>query len=113
MTFVEELKQISIVVELKHKLDRELHEIKTKMKIAAEAGYHYFTIEIYTIKPKAIPVIQTQAKETDFRIYTANSNLYESRIIDFLYELGFDSSEITITENSSSYYESTNIKVYW
>ena len=96
MTFLEELKQLSQTVALRHKLERQLAAIKAKMKTAASSGYRCFKIDIITLDTEADVVYLPDADaENYYSIYTANEAFYIEEITKFLTELGFDTSSIS------------------
>jgi hypothetical protein len=117
MTFVEELKQLSEKVELKHKVDRQLAELKTKMKTAATNGYRYFKIEIFTIITEvAAAYLPTEIKADNYYgFYTGDGAFYANELFAFLAELGFDTSELKCVQSSNllSGYTSLSITVGW
>lgn len=116
MTFVEELKELSKTVELKHRLDRQFAELKTKMKAAAHNGYRYFKIEIFTIDANAVAVYLPDYKiENYYCFYTSDSTIYTSELINFLAALGFDTAELSYVHNSevSKGYSSLSMVVEW
>jgi hypothetical protein len=116
MTFVEELKQLSEKVELQHKLDRQLAEVKAKMKVSAKNGYRCFKVEIFTISMSADPVCLPEVRaENYYAFYTGNEDIYVETIIKFLGELGFTMSDMSfiksIRENAG--YKSMLITITW
>lgn len=114
MTFVEELKQLSEKVELQHKLDRQLAEIRTRMKTSARNGYRGFQIEILIINTQAdIIYLPDNKAENYYSIYTADGNFYYSRVYEFLSELGFDLSELTCAHRIREGYSSMLFSVVW
>lgn len=114
MTFVEELKKLSEQVELQHKLDRQLAEIKTKMRASAKHGYRCFKIEIFTLDLEALAVYLPDDKaENYYCFYTTNESLYAPRLFEFLAELGFDPTEVHCIKRSSGTYNSTLLSVLW
>ena len=100
MTFVEELKQLSEKVELQHKLDRQLTEIKAKMKSSAKNGYRCFKIEIFTINlltdQVCLPEVNT---ENYYAIYTADEAFYLDAVIVFLVDLGFTVADMSFIKS--------------
>lgn len=116
MTFVEELKQLSEKVELKHKVDRQLAELKTKMKVAASNGYRCFNIEIFTLITDIAAVYLPDIKaENYYCFYTGDGAFYVNELFAFLAELGFETSELKCIRNSRilSGYTSLSISVEW
>lgn len=116
MTFVEELKQLSEKVELQHKLDRQLAEVKAKMKVSAKNGYRCFKIEVLTIELSADPVCLPDVRaENYYAFYTCNEDIYVEAILNFLGELGFSVSDMSfiksIRENAG--YKSMLITINW
>ena len=116
MTFIEELKQLSEKVELQHKLDRQLTEVKAKMRVAAKNGYRCFKIEIFTINLSANHVCLPDVRaENYYAFYTANEDIYVETLINFLDDLGFAVSDLSfiksIRENAG--YKSTLITTTW
>lgn len=112
MTFADELKQVATKVDLKHKVDRQLEELQTKIMSAANNGYHSFAIDIFSVQHNIYMPARMEA-ENRYKIFTGNSEFYKCKIIDFLHTLGFDSSNITSFNHYASYYESTHFVVEW
>jgi hypothetical protein len=116
MTFVEELKQLSEKVELKHKLDRQFLELKAKMKTAASNGYRCFKIEIFTIDFQALAVHLPENKaENYYCFYTGDGSFYTSELVSFLAKLGFDTADIAYVYSGSvsNGYTSLSATVEW
>ena len=116
MTFVEELKQLSEKVELQHKLDRQLAEVKTKMKASAKNGYRCFKIEIFTINLSADHICLPDVRaENYYAFYTANEDVYVETIINFLGELGFMMSDMSFIKciREKAGYKSMLITLTW
>ena len=116
MTFVEELKQLSEKVELRHKVDRQLAELKTKMKAAAGNGYRCFKLEIFTIITEAASIYSPDTKaENYYCFYTSDGAFYANELFTFLAELGFDTTELNCVHNSNllNGYISLSMIVEW
>ena len=115
MTFVEELKQLSEKVELKHKLERQFMELKTKMKSAASNGYRCFKLEIFTLELDIDAVYLPENKaENYYCIYTVDGTFYTSELVSFLAKLGFDTAELTyVYSGSAGSYTSLSMTVEW
>lgn len=116
MTFVEELKLLSEKVELQHKLDRQLAEVKAKMKVSAKNGYRCFKFEIFTLNTSVDPACLPDVRaENYYAFYTSNEDMYVETVINFLCELGFTISDMSfirsIRENAG--YKATLITVTW
>lgn len=114
MTFVEELKQLSASVALRHKLERQLTEIKSKMKTAASNGYRGFKIDVINVLETKSSIIRLPDinAENYYYIFTTNESFYIDAIIKFLNELGFSSSDITLTKHNDGY-SATLINIIW
>ncbi len=103
MTFVEELKQLSEKVELKHKIERQFLELMTKMKTAASNGYRCFKIEIFTIITDVSAIYLPENKnENYYCFYTHDGAIYANELTSFLDELGFESATRKFVHDSSS-----------
>jgi hypothetical protein len=117
MTFVDELKQLSASVALRHKLERQLAEIKTKMKTAASSGHRGFKIDIITLLDSETSVVCLPDinAENYYCIFTSDEAFYIEAISEFLEELGFDPSEIAYTKRSNLIdgYSSMLITILW
>jgi len=117
MTFIEELKQLSESVALRHKLERQLNEIKAKMKTAASNGYRGFKIDIITLLDSRASIIRLPDinAENYYCIFTNNETFYIDAISSFLAELGFNTSEIAYVKRSNitDGYNSMLITILW
>jgi hypothetical protein len=116
MTFIEELRQLSKTVALRHKLERQLTAIKAKMKTAASNGYRGFKIDIITLDTETNVIYLPEADaENYYSIYTANEAFYTEEITKFLNELGFETSEIVYIrrDNLINGYSSMLINIIW
>lgn len=117
MTFIEELKQLSESVALRHKLERQLAEIKVKMKTAASNGYRGFKIDIITLLDSGASIIRLPDinAENYYCIFTSNEAFYIDAITDFLNKLGFNTSEIAYAKHSNitDGYSSMLINIIW
>jgi hypothetical protein len=114
MTFVEELRELSESVVLRHKIERQLANIKDKMKTAASNGYRSFKIEVFSIdsRTKVLRLSDTRA-DNYYCVYTLNESVYMQELASFLTELGFDMSEAEIIRAIRDGYVSTIISVIW
>ena len=114
MTFIEELKQLSESVVLRHKIERQLANIKDKMKTAASNGYRSFKIEVFSIdnRAKVLRLPETRA-DNYYCVYTLNEAIYMQELTSFLTELGFEMSEAEIIRAIRESYISTLITVTW
>jgi hypothetical protein len=117
MTFVEELRELSASAALRHKLERQLTEIKAKMKTAASNGYRGFKIDIITLldsRPSVIRLPDINA-ENYYCIFTSNETFYIEAISSFLTELGFSASELAYAKHSNitDGYSSMLITILW
>jgi hypothetical protein len=114
MTFIEELKQLSETAELQHKLDRQLNEVKTKMKAAARSGLRCFKIEIFTLNMAAEAIYLPDTKlENYYSFYTVDEAFYVRAITTFLAELGFDPAEVDFKKGATASYKSVLLTVTW
>lgn len=115
MTFVEELKELSETIELQHKLDRQLTDVKTKMKTVAHRGYRSFKIEIFTLNVAADAIyLPDNRAENYYCFYTTNEAFYVKAITDFLVGLGFDYPEINYKiDSTKKFYNSVLVTVAW
>lgn len=117
MTFVEELKQLSEKVELKHKIERQLLALKAKIKTAASNGYRCFKIEIFTLITDVSAIYLPENKnENYYCFYTHDGAFYASELTNFLDELGFDSATRKFVHDSSNFtkgYTSLSTIVEW
>jgi hypothetical protein len=103
MTFVEELKQLSEKVELRHKIERQFLALKAKMKTAASNGYRCFKIEIFTLITDVGAIyLQENKNENYYCFYTHDGAFYASALDSFLDELGFDSTSCKFVHDSSN-----------
>lgn len=94
MSFVQELKKTSDTIELQHKLDRKLAEIKRKMKVSAESGYRTFYIQIFKVFTNIW--VYDNTVENNVTIYTSDVEFYKRKVLEFLTELGFESKDIKL-----------------
>lgn len=115
MTFIEELKQLSESVVLRHKIERQLANIKDKMKSAASNGYRSFKIEVFSISNRATVLRLPDTRADNYYcVYTLNEAIYMQELDSFLTSLGFDMSEAEIIRSiKEGYYTSTVIMVTW
>jgi hypothetical protein len=116
MTFVDELKELSKTVELKHKLDRQFAELKARMKTAASNGYRYFKVEIFTLDAMTEAIYLPDVKlENYYCFYTTDEMFYTCELINFLAKLGFDTAELSYVNynNSKQGYNSLSVLLEW
>lgn len=114
MTFVDELKELSKTVELKHKLDRKFAELKSKMKTAASNGYRYFTVEIFTPNSTAEAIYLPDIRlENYYCFYATDEMFYTSELINFLAKLGFDTTTLACAQHSKQGYNSLSVLLEW
>ena len=119
MTFVDELKAISDSVELHHKLDRQLEEIKAKMHLSAKNGYRTFQIEIICLTDKTYFDIKHPTAENCCVLYLradkyANTlSFYERKVIEFLNELGFTVANVEHARHRIGYNETVHFSMGW
>lgn len=114
MTFAEELKNISDVVNFELNIANECATIKDKMREAAGLGIRTFQINIIKLFPNC--AMGTCKEDNYYTLVTAKNiptNQYRDKIIEYLEQQGFSKHVIEVANIKNNYYCSSLISVRW
>ena len=115
MTFAEELKNISDIVNFEVNIANECAIIKDGMREAASLGIRSFQIEIMKLFPNC-GVGRRPNVDNYYTIVTAKDipiNKYKDKIVEFLEHEGFSKHAIEVGNMKNDYYCSSLITVRW
>lgn len=115
MTFAEELKNISDIVNFEVNIANECAIIKDKMREASGLGIRSFQIDIMKLFPNC-GVGTNPDSDNHYIIVTAKNipiDKYKDKIISYLEQLGFSKHVIEVASMKNSYYCSSMITVRW
>ena len=116
MTFAEELKNISDVVNFELTIANECATIKDKMREAASLGIRTFQIDIIKLFPNCALGRRGIIEDNYHTIVTANNiiiNDCRDKIVDYLKQEGFSTHSIEIAYITNTSYCSCLITVRW
>lgn len=115
MTFAEELKNISDIVNFEVDIANEYAIIKDEMREAASLGIRCFQIDIMKLFPNC-GVGRRPNVDNYHTIVTTKDipiNKYKDKIVEYLEQEGFSKHAIEIANISTDYYCSSVISVRW
>lgn len=116
MTFAEELKNISDIVNFEINIANECATIKDEMRKAASLGIRSFQIDIIELFPNCGVGCGHSVEDNYHTIVTSKNipiNRYTDEIVEYLKQLGFSNHTIEIANIKNSYYNSSLISVGW
>ena len=115
MTFAEELKSISDIVNFELNIANECAIIKDKMREAAGLGIRSFQVDIIKLFPNSVYVKDVNA-DNYYTIITAKDipiAKYKDKIVEYLEQQGFSKYNIDIANITNSHHCSSLVSVRW
>lgn len=116
MTFAEELKNISDVINFEVNIATDCALIKDKMREAASLGIRSFQIDIIKLFPNCGLGRRDTVEDNYYTIVTAKNipiNNYKDKIVEYLTQQGFSVHSIDIAHIRNNYYCSCLITARW